>query len=136
VIMFIDTDARRAQIVMFIGVFYVTSKTDVSSTRNSSGSLESSDHPTCSRQLTVLASFSPAPAKIPTSSSERPRKMRKSRVKTQGSVVMLISIAAAILLGERKRYAMFLCAAKKCHVVIYKIRACMQRKSKLIKDIH
>jgi hypothetical protein len=80
-----------------------TSSTEVSKTRNRDGSLDSSDQPTISRQLTALASFSPAPANIPSSSSVNPRKMRKRRVKIQGSAVTEISTAAAILLGERNR---------------------------------
>src|SRR5258707_11800163 len=90
-------------------VTQVTSRTDVSRTRKSVASLEFSVHPTISRQFCKLASFSPAPEKISISSSETPRKMRKRRVKTQGSAVSVMSIAAAILPGERNRYAMFLC---------------------------
>lgn len=87
---------------------YVISKTDVSSTRNCSRSLASSDHPTTSRQLWAFASFSPDPENTPTSSSLSPRKIKNIRVKIQGSRVTVMSIAAAILLGDKSLYAIFL----------------------------
>jgi len=88
---------------------YVTSMIESSRIRNRFGSFISSDHPIISLQLYPLASFSPAPAKLPDSSSFRPRQIRNSRVKTQGSAATVMSIAAAIFAGLRKRYAMFLC---------------------------
>jgi hypothetical protein len=91
---------------------YVISKTDVSSTRNCSLSFASSDQPTTSRQLCAFASFSPAAENTPTSSSLSPRKIKKIRVNMQGSRVTVMSIAAAILLGDKNLYAMFLCAEK------------------------
>ena len=91
---------------------YVISKTDVSSTRNCSRSFASSDQPTISRQLYAFASFSPEPENTPTSSSLSPRKIKNIRVNTQGSRVTVMSIAAAILLGDKNLYAMFLCAEK------------------------
>jgi len=94
------------------GTFQVTSNTEVSKTRNCVVSFEFSDHPTISRQFTWFASFSPAPANIPASSSDNPRKIRKRRVNMHGSVVTDMSMAAAILLGERNRYAIFLWAEK------------------------
>lgn len=94
------------------GMVYVTSRTDVSKTRKWVVSLLSSDQPTTSRQFIWLASFSPAPEKRPSSSSDTPRNMRKSRVNTQFSTVTDMSIAAAILLGDMKRYAMLRCAEK------------------------
>jgi hypothetical protein len=53
--------------------------------------------------LWVLASFSPDVAKLPISSSDTPRQMRNMRVKIHGSCVTVMSMAAAILPGERRR---------------------------------
>lgn len=82
---------------------HVISSTVVSKTRNIVESFESSDHPITSRQLWVLASFSPDVAKLPISSSDTPRQMRNMRVKIHGSCVTVMSMAAAILPGERRR---------------------------------
>lgn len=100
-----------------------------------------------------LASFSPAPANNPRSSSDMPRKMRNKRVKTQGSAVTEISIALAILVGDRNRYAMFLWAENACRLlleqgcfepgknryqenILDKVSSCMQRHSELVQHVH
>lgn len=87
----------------------MTSMMESSRIRNKLGSFISSDHPIISLQLYPFASFSPAPAKLPSSSSLRPLQIRNSRVKTQGSAATVMSIAAAIFAGLKKRYAIFLC---------------------------
>lgn len=95
------SSSRRAK--KKIRIAQNTSRTLVSSTRNSDGSLLFSLQPTTSRQFIAFASFSPAPANRPMSSSGTPRKMRKRRVNTQLSAVTEMSIAAAMRRGERKR---------------------------------
>lgn len=87
----------------------MTSMIESSRIRNKLGSFISSDHPMISLQLNTLASFSPAVAKFPSSSSLSPLQIRNNRVKTQGSACTVISIAAAILAGLKNRYAIFLC---------------------------
>ena len=51
----------------------------------------------------ILASFSPRPSKWLSSSSVRPRNIRKRRVKIQFSAVTEMSIAAAMRDGDMKR---------------------------------
>ena len=98
---------------------YVTSSTEVSKTRKCVWSLDSSDQPTTSRQFIWFASFSPAPEKSPSSSSVTPRNMRNKRVNTQFSTVTEMSIAAAILLGDIKRYAILRCAEKAAKLLLW-----------------
>jgi len=117
---------------------YVTSMIESSRIRNRFGSFISSDHPIISLQLYPLASFSPAPAKLPDSSSFRPLQIRNSRVKTQGSAATVMSTAAAIFAGLRKRYAMFLCRDHAAMLLLgndHQQRSAFERMTYLIKFV-
>lgn len=73
-------------------------------------------------------------------------------MKTHGSAVTEISIALAILVGERKRYAMFLWPENACRLllkvrenprrtddqenILDKVSSCVQRHSELVQHVH